>query len=146
MIVERAVLHVLHHIVGRIGIPADVEQLYDVAIGGKKNELLDFARQERPIDSATMLEKFNRDLATGVLIDRNPHLAIRTRTQKPQRFITGNRGWGLGTLRAQLNRPLAIVRRLVLCFVFGCHPDPARHWSILKYNHQHTPRAKVTVR
>ena len=33
-IFQRAVLHILHHEVGRIGRPADVKHLYDVTIRG----------------------------------------------------------------------------------------------------------------
>ena len=53
-VVERAVLDVLHHVVRRLGVPADVEELHDVAIGRKEAQLLDFARQQRPIDAAAV--------------------------------------------------------------------------------------------
>ena len=44
-ILERAVLEVFHHVVGRLGIPADVEQLHHVTIGRQKDQLFDLARQ-----------------------------------------------------------------------------------------------------
>ena len=49
---ERAVLHVLHHVVRRIGFPADLEELHDVAIGEEIAKLLHLAGEAGPVDAA----------------------------------------------------------------------------------------------
>ncbi len=48
---ERAVLHVLHDVIRRVGLPPDLEQLHDVAVGEEVAEFLDFAGERRPVES-----------------------------------------------------------------------------------------------
>ena len=45
-VIERALLDILHDIVGRLAVPTHVEELHDVAIGRQEAELFDLSRQE----------------------------------------------------------------------------------------------------
>ena len=83
-------LDVLHHVVRRIGIPAHVEQLHHVAIGREEGQLLDFARQQRPVQAAAMRVELDRHLPAGVVIDRHPHFAERAGPQEPLGLIAGH--------------------------------------------------------
>ncbi|MCU0875139.1 MAG: hypothetical protein MUE50_22630, partial [Pirellulaceae bacterium] len=59
-IVQRAVLHVLHHVVRRFGMPADIQQLDHIAIGRQEHQLFDLARQQRPIQAAAVQVELDR--------------------------------------------------------------------------------------
>jgi hypothetical protein len=66
------VLDIFHHVVRRLGVPADIEQLHDVAIGREKSQLLDLASEQRPIDAAAVKVELDGDLAAGRAIDAGP--------------------------------------------------------------------------
>ena len=76
LILERAVLHVLHHVVRRLGFPPDLEELDHVAIVEEVAELLDFAGECRPVGAAAPRVILDGDLAAAVAVDRDPDLAV----------------------------------------------------------------------
>ena len=101
---ERAVLDVLHHVVRRVGVPADVEQLHHVAVGRKEDQLLDLAREERPVEPAAVRVELDRHPAAGVAVDRHPHFAVGARAEELLRIVAGNFGRRLRSLQAQVLR------------------------------------------
>src|SRR4029079_6320959 len=104
-IFERTLLDVLHHIVRRVRIPAHVEQLHDIAIGREERQLLDFARQNGPVQTTRMRVELDRDLAAGGSIERYPDFAIRASTQKASGLVAWHLGWGTRGLQAQRLSP-----------------------------------------
>ena len=76
LILERTVLHVLHHVVRRLGFPTDLQQLHHVAVVEEVAEFLDLAGQGGPIRTAAPRVVFDRDLATAVAVHGNPDLAV----------------------------------------------------------------------
>jgi len=76
ILLKRAALEVLHHVVRRVGVPTHVEQLHHVAIGRQKCQLFDFVRQQRPVEPPSMGVKLDGHLAPGGSVDGNPHFAI----------------------------------------------------------------------
>ncbi len=100
-VLQRALLDVLHHVVRRLGIPADFEQLHHVAVGRKECQLLDLAREHRPIEPALVGVELDRHLAARVAVARYPHFAIGPCAQKTHRFVAGHFRWRPRRLEAQ---------------------------------------------
>ena len=43
LVFQRSIFDEIHHVIGRLGIPTDIQQLHHVAIGGEKDEFFDLA-------------------------------------------------------------------------------------------------------
>ena len=109
VIVERTVLEILHHIVRRFGVPTDIQQLHDVAIRGEKDELLDFSRQQRPVQRVAVREKLNRHMPAGGLIQRYPDLPVSAFAQESARLVTRNLGRWRRRFLAEITRMALLV-------------------------------------
>ena len=99
---QRPPLEILHYVVGRSRIPADGEQLDDIAIGEEEGEFFDLAAQERPIEPAAMGVEFDRHAAAGIAFDGYPDFPIRPHSQKAFGFIAWHLSGGTPPLQAHL--------------------------------------------
>ena len=81
-ILQLTIFDVLHHVVRRIRVPANRENLHDIPVRGKRNKVFHFAREKLPINSAPMQVKLDRYPPAGILIRTDPNFAVRTRTEK----------------------------------------------------------------
>ncbi len=122
---KRAVRQVLHHIIGRLAVPAHIDQPYDVARGVQNGQLLDFTVQERPVEPSMMGIKLDRNLLTGVLLVGQPDRSVSPVAERANQRVarhTGRRRFELSTqfrrasdLSLILNqRGIGIHDRLVL--------------------------------
>ena len=118
---KRTPRHKLHHVKWGIAVPADFQDLNDVAIGRKLNQILHFVAQKRPIHAPAMKKKLDRDRSSGVQIPSDPDLSERAAAQKPFQPIP----WNVGRRRRRLHRELFAARAtalgLVLRLVFVAH-------------------------
>ena len=112
----------LHDVIRRIGGPADLQELHDVAISREEAELFDFAVEQRPIDAAAVGVEFDRDLAARVAIDAGPDFAVRSRSYEPLRLIARDFGGRTRPGEAQVLRAL-LVGGSLLCLVMATY-DP----------------------
>ncbi|MGC4002028.1 MAG: hypothetical protein QM811_02315 [Pirellulales bacterium] len=76
-VLETAVVEVLHYVIRRRRVPADIQQLNDVPIGREVCQFFDFAGQQRPISPGLRREELNRHAAIRRAIERDPHFAER---------------------------------------------------------------------
>ncbi len=136
MLVQRTMLQVLHHVVGRLRIPTHIQQLDDVAIGGEKHQLLHLAREQRPVNAAAVGVELDRDRARRCSGPRRPRLRHRRRRRESVQLIAGDLGGRAGPLQAQITSSLLVVGRLVFRLV--------RHRSVLVSVKSRTARRAAT--
>ena len=108
-IVERAVFHVFHHVIGRIGIPPNIQQLHDVPIGRKENQLFHLARQQRPIQPATVDVELDRHAPPRIAIQPHPHFTVGSRSKLSLDFVAGCTARRPRALQAQPPSPALLL-------------------------------------
>ena len=132
-IVERSVFEVFHHVVGWFGIPADFEDLDDRPVAGHRDEVSDFAGQERPVDASSVKVELDCDGATCVQVRSDPNLSVGTLAQQPFHPVAGYLGRRNGRAEAQFLGPHLFAQRLVECLVDG-HPRSGNPKGVQQYH------------
>ena len=109
-LLKRTPLHVIHHVVGRGRVPADGEELDDVAVGEQIAELFHLAGEQRPVEPAAAVEELDHHPATAVAVDSAPGLAEGPLAQERLLLVPGDVEWRLEPRHAQLAGEPELVR------------------------------------
>ena len=109
---QRTVFKVFHHVVRRLSIPTDGQELHDVPIGKQKRQLLDLAAQQGPIEPTTMGVELDRNTAARISLDGKPDLAIGPDAKTPFRIVTRDDGRWMPLVQADLARTTTLVAAL----------------------------------
>src|SRR5271157_4545960 len=105
-----APLHVIHHVVGRGRVPADGEELDDVAVGEQIAELFHLAGEQRPVEPGAAVEELDHHPTTAVAVDGPPGLAEGPLAQERLLLVPGDVEWRLEPRHAQLAGEPKLVR------------------------------------
>src|SRR5271157_1580679 len=105
-----APLHVIHHVVGRGRVPADGEELDDVAVGEQIAELFHLAGEQRPVEPGAAVEELDHHPTTAVAVDGPPGLAEGPLAQERLLLVPGDVEWRLEPRHAQLAGEPELVR------------------------------------
>src|SRR5208283_910208 len=91
-------------------VPADGEELDDVAVGEQIAELFDLAGKQRPVEPAAAVEELDHHPATAVAVDSAPGLAEGPLAQERLLLVPGDVEWRLEPRHAQLAGEPELVR------------------------------------
>ena len=115
-IFERSMLDVVHYKIGRFDVPADVQQLDDISVGGQHGQFLDFASQQLDVSGRPSRIKFDRNFSSRLLVRSRPDFTISPAAQKFFNCITRDLGGRTSGLNAQVAQTCAIRRAIVAEF------------------------------
>ena len=106
---KRTVFDILHHEVRWLGIPANIQQAYDVARCIDRCELFDFAAEHRPVESSSVRIKLDRNHAARAIFASQPDGSVGSGPKSTNDGVAFDFCRGLVRLQAKPPRPFPIV-------------------------------------